>query len=554
MDDKSKMKVITMDDVTDKIIDFDDLESQFEGKLGEKISEMRKTEDKKIGMKEKELSRCDICKMLVLHLNILFMELERATRENDSNAKCASLLEMKCYYWLTKEYSDKLLNECNCNYRIEFGRILENLKDIFGKDGIVLDENRRKCDICKILPCEFFPLLDRTCSLKAEEDINSMVEELRYHLTLSFIYEEFIGKCTDCEEYIEYIACLQFLCDFLKNNNQQKLQQDVYYWKIATNNDAIWSSADALVRNEKLSWTDVDLKNQIKIYLDFNIYQRYEKEDRVHDFFGTLIQREDVAIVYSGTHLEEIMRMGGEEYKAKRIESIQKLTGDKIAVVGADKKTVICIQDIHKRFGIVKKYWKMNVAAEGRVCIQAEAREHLCLHEFEENQEKAIGSSSLRGILNNIDKSGKKIIEELPDEEYLNKVLRYVGIGDRDIREYADALSDEKKEFSEVRASIVSIAGLLNILGLHGDKIKRKTNPGAVYPIYHKDSFQAIRSSYYDNDHLAFATECTYFVTTDKNLYNKAKEIYCFLGVRTEPILLSDFMELEIWKNNTKKS
>ena len=116
--------------------------------------------------------------MLVLHLNILFMELEKAMRENDSNAKCALLLEMKCYYWLTKEYSDKLLNECNCDYRIEFGRILENLKDIFVKDGIVLDVNRRKCDICKILPCEFFPLLDRTCILKAEEDINSMVEEL----------------------------------------------------------------------------------------------------------------------------------------------------------------------------------------------------------------------------------------------------------------------------------------------------------------------------------------------------------------------------------------
>ena len=290
------------------------------------------------------------------------------------------------------------------------------------------------------------------------------------------------------------------------------------------------------------------MKNQITVYLDFNIYQRYEKEDKVHDFFEKLIQREDVAIVYSGTHLEEIMRMGAEEYKAKRIESIQKLTGGKIAVVGAEKKAVICIQDIQKRFRIVKKYWKMNAAAEERECIQTEARDHLCLHEFEENQEKAIGSSSLHGILTNIDKSGKKIIEELPDEDYLNKILRYAGIGDRGIREYEDALHGEKKELSEVRASIVSIAGLLNILGLHGDKITRKTNPGAVYPIYHKDSFQTIRSGYYDNDHLVFATECTYFVTTDKNLYNKAKEIYCFLGVNTEPILLSDFMELEIWR------
>lgn len=45
MDDKGKMKVITMDDVTDKIIDFADLESQLEGKLGEKISEIRKIKE-----------------------------------------------------------------------------------------------------------------------------------------------------------------------------------------------------------------------------------------------------------------------------------------------------------------------------------------------------------------------------------------------------------------------------------------------------------------------------------------------------------------------------
>lgn len=50
-----------------------------------------------------------------------------------------------------------------------------------------------------------------------------------------------------------------------------------------------------------------------------------------------------------------------------------------------------------------------------------------------------------------------------------------------------------------VRTMIVSIAALLNILGLHGDKIKKKTDSNAVYPIYYKNSFRTIRIGYTTN-------------------------------------------------------
>ena len=86
------------------------------------------------------------------------------------------------------------------------------------------------------------------------------------------------------------------------------------------------------------------------------------------------------------------------------------------------------------------------------------------------------------------------------------------------------------------------MAGLLNVLGLHGDKITKKNNSAAVYPTYDRKSFRTIRSGYYDNDHLSFASKCTYFVTTDTVLYEKAKEIYEFLGISTTPFLLDEFM------------
>lgn len=492
-------------------------------------------------MKE-EYTRCDICNLLVQHLKILFAEL--GNLEVDSDAKMATLLEMKCYYWLTKAYSDELLKDCDCDYSKGLRNIQESLKDIFIEEDIVLDENKKKCDICKILPCEIFPLLDRACSLYDKKELDSTVKEMQYHFILAILYDELIIKCEKCEESVEYIACLKFLCEFIESRNQQKLQNEVFFWKMARNNDEIWKCSDALNMGKNIEWTEVDLKNHITVYLDFNVYQRYEDDARVRKFFETLIQQENIDIIYSGTHLEEVLRMGRKEYETRRINSIQELTGGKIAVVGKDEKTIICIQDINQRLIQVKKYSEMNVVAEERECIIAEAREKLCLHEFTEQQDKAIGSSSLRGILSNLNQYGKKN-ELLPSEEDINKILQYVGIGNRNIREYMDALKHQSKEFNEVRTMIVSIAALLNILGLHSDRIKKKTDPNAVYPIYCKDSFRTIRSGYYDNDHLAFATECAYFVTTDDTLCKKAKEIYDFLGVDTQPILLKDFMKFE---------
>lgn len=463
--------------------------------------------------------------------------------EAGSNIKKATLMELKCYYWLIKAYSNKVISECECDYRNGLRNLQVDLSNIFEKEDILLDEKKQKCDVCKILPCEFFSLLDNTCKIKDSKKLESMIEELQYQVILAVLYESFIGKCTECNEFTEYTACLKFACEFIESSDMQKLQQDVYFWKKARNNDEIWSCADALRMDEVIEYTDVNLTNHTTIYLDFNVYGRYEDEEAVQRFLKKLKKQENIDIIYSGTHLEEVLRMNDKDSEQKRIESIQTLTDGKISIVGSDKKIVICIQNIDKRLHHVKKYLKMNAAAEERECIEAEAREHLCLHEMNEQKDKAIGSSSLKGILSNINKNEKKVNEQLPDEDELNNILRYVGIGDRSIREYMDSLKGKEKEFNEVRTTIVSVAELLNILGLHGDKIKKKTNSRAVYPIYHKDSFRTIRSGYYDNDHLAFATKCTYFVTADVTLYKKAKEIFDFLGINTVPILLKKFME-----------
>ena len=164
-------------------------------------------------------SRCEICNLLVEHLKILFTELGNS--EADSDVKIITLLEMKCYYWMTKAYSDKFLKDCDCDYSKGLRNIQKSLKDIFIKEDIVLDENKKKCDNCKILPCEVFALLDRACSLHDVKELDSMVKEMQYHVVLAFLYDEFIGKCEKCNESVEYIACLQFLCDFIESRMEE---------------------------------------------------------------------------------------------------------------------------------------------------------------------------------------------------------------------------------------------------------------------------------------------------------------------------------------------
>lgn len=492
---------------------------------------------------EEKLRNCYYCKQILAHIAILKNEYEKP--EAGSDNRRVTLLELQCYYWLMKVYYDKILCECECEIKYIFGNTLTNKLDLLQINEIELNTNKMRCDICRILPHEFFSLLDRACKLSNPQELESMFMELQYHVFLSLIYDELVGRCTDCDACVEYIACLENTCKYLYSKDQHQLQEFVYFWKKARNTDEIWSCADALRMNEQIESSDVNIDGHITVYLDFNVYGRYEKEPKIKEFLNRLSQQKEIDLIYSGAHLEEVLRMNNEECELKRIQSIQSLTHGRIAVLDESKKIVICIEDMDARLRQTKRYQKMNQFAEERECIVAEAREHLSLHIHDEQRDKAIGASSIQEIIENVkDDTGKKLNPNLPDEDDLNMILMYVGIEKQSIKEYKNMFKDDDKNFNRLRAAIVSMAELLNVLGLHGDKITNKNNSDAVYPIYDKKSFRTIRSGYYDNDHLSFASKCTYFVTTDTTLCEKAKEIYEFLGISTTPILLDEFMNI----------
>lgn len=111
---------------------------------------------------------------------------------------------------------------------------------------------------------------------------------------LSLLYEENLGRCAECNHFVEYISNLENTCKFLCSKDLDRLQDYVYYWKKARNHNEIFSLADEL--REKFSFElnfssqEIEIGERTSIYLDFNVLARYEDKSLVNTFFNEIIK------------------------------------------------------------------------------------------------------------------------------------------------------------------------------------------------------------------------------------------------------------------------
>ena len=168
-----------------------------------------------------DLKRCDYCELMFKHIVILRNKLMEPQLQ--SSDRDATILELKSYYWLTRTYYQKFLKQCNCEYKNKFEQTLKYLLEVFKENDVKLDSDKAKCDICKILPCELFPLLDKACTIYVQHDLELMCVELQYYIFLSFIFQEMIEQCTLCDEFVDYKACIEAACTYLFNKDIHQL-------------------------------------------------------------------------------------------------------------------------------------------------------------------------------------------------------------------------------------------------------------------------------------------------------------------------------------------
>lgn len=488
-----------------------------------------------------EMDLCDFCKLFIQHINILLYE-------NSKDSCESNLSELKNYYRLSNIF-DVLHEDCNicrvCFVKGEYSMVVESLKAVLLKNRVELNNENMKCDICKVLHAEIFVLLDMMCNIDSSlESVSSLYDELQYQGFLADITETVFGKCYNCGRNIDYYHTRNILSRFLENRNVESLKQEVHAWKVISTNDDIINAANKVARNSFKTVQKIGYIDKSTIYLDFNIFDVYEKNDDFKQLLNSTKAKGVYQFVYSPIHMEEICRMDNNEFEAKRFESIHKLT-DKVEVLQYDGVLTFCTEDLNDCFDRAKRCSEINSQAEVKNCIHNEERSLFFDKYTGELYSKMINESSLLEMINNISKSdaGKKIKEELPNEVELNEILRGVCFLSCEIKDFKNLYS-ENITYSELRTAINSISHIFNVLGYNSDKVSKKNEELSAYPVYRKDKYRTVRSNTYDVNHLCYATRCSYFVTNDKKLLKRAKEIYNYIGCKTKVISYDEMIEL----------
>lgn len=245
------------------------------------------------------------------------------------------------------------------------------------------------------------------------------------------------------------------------------------------------------------------------VYLDYNILHKYLKYGKIITDFLFL---ENLFIVYSPIHAEEIIRITNQEEKENQIEINNKN---------------------------IKKFFYNRKVLNNQDYIEIE--------EFILSVRRA--ENNPIGKINDVIKifefyNPKGIFLILKTEIYLYFEKSNIQYGDfnnitlKNIFENHPFLEEKLLQClssSKLNSKIYNVFIFLDIIGYHLDK-----------------KIRGFRSSFYDCLHLEYAEGTRYFITTDKKLAWRAEGIFTFLNIKTGVYLLNENKLKIIKKYNNK--
>ena len=497
----------------------------------------------------KKLNFCQYCDHLISQVEFI-MDDCRQENSNEEEFKL-KLNVMKVYYWIIIEFIKhspvKECYFCRLNHLNSLYTLREHFLKFLSDNGQEPDTNTMACDVCRYLPNITFLLMDDACKLEKKQDIMEMQNELQYYCFLLIVCEDMISACPKCENYNVYSSVLSKLSQYLASADLRRLDEFVRYWKSITNYSNILDCNNRLNNLKRPKFTYVDLTRYTTFYFDFNVYDKYEKDQKIAQTLDRLSGRDNVKVIYSLSHLEEVSRMNNEKYENIRLNSLKTMTNGYTIFGNNSNNIAFCTCDFDSFYNYAKHYREMNNYAEVEECNYSSLQNSLVLKKYIGKYNPDMGNHTLSEIVSNAKAASSgsgKYIPGFPSIEDMNAILKVVGVERKTIGEYDNLFSKKDLSLHDIRISILSLSRLMFIIGLHNDKITKKDDLEAGYPIYGKSSYRTIRSGYYDIDHLMYASKCTYFVTNDCKLSKRANDIYGFLGIKTKPISLSELSAL----------
>lgn len=278
---------------------------------------------------------------------------------------------------------------------------------------------------------------------------------------------------------------------------------------------------------DDFNYFDVSFSAGIEtIYLDQNVISNLYDEK-----YQTLL--EDLLnlcgkkiIFYSPNHLEEVNRISSQEEKDGYIDFISKLTKN---IVMLPTMEGYCLKEevpIYS-FRRVNKSINASIALQKQYALQRGNRRFL-FPEYHTKEHKAdINAKSFNNnIFDDLNDIDFEKLSQAARGVFANKLPKYPKFSKLDFNNIKSI--KDRGEF------IHKIKTLMIMMDLYGYKIDKKVKDGALY----------------DPEHLCYALNSDYFITDDKKLNARARQIVSFLKVDTKIFTYNEF--ISFLKNSEK--
>ncbi|MES2573804.1 MAG: hypothetical protein V4572_02575 [Bacteroidota bacterium] len=299
--------------------------------------------------------------------------------------------------------------------------------------------------------------------------------------------------CWECPHCFDFKTYCEILFNFVNEIiTVQEVEKRLQEWEKVKASDEIINNI--AIPKRELNLTASDAITGKIYYPDFNFIDEIEKQDLFEE-----LKDMGVYFIYSPIHLEEVYRMN-KSFQDKRIQTISKITSGNYVLPMGNKLELHKLHPKHS-YERVKDNPGISMALEESRIVNSKDRDIF----FAE-----IKNRLLRQI-NNI----QDIFDYIPKTEF-QELLTFSGY-----RFTVEDFKKTNKSYHEILHMIYTLCSIMDNLSYNRDN-KENT----------------IRSSVYDIEHLIYATKSDYFVTGDKKLWNRAKEIYSYLELDIEVIFI----------------
>lgn len=323
---------------------------------------------------------------------------------------------------------------------------------------------------------------------------NNLEELQNFAVLLNPRIEKLLNNCCwECPHCYDFRKYAEILFDFVNETiTLQEVEKRLQEWEKVKASDEIIDNI--AIQKRELNLTASDPITGKIYYPDFNFIDEIEKRNLFEE-----LKDKDVYFIYSPIHLEEVYRMN-HSFQDKRIQTISKITSDNHVIPMWD---TLEIHKLHPKYSFerVKDNPAISMALEESRIVDSKDRDIF----FTEIKNR------LQREINNI----QNVFEYISKTEF-HKLLSFSG--------YRFTVADFKKinkSYDEILHMIYTLCSIMDNLSYNRDKKE-----------------QTIRSSVYDIEHLIYATKSDCFVTGDKRLLNRAKEIYSYLELDIEVLYI----------------